>query len=303
MGSQPTPPSPADIQAQAGSLATAQQGYNAGAQAGSQYNQTDPYGSLSYAQTGVGPNGVPTYTASTSYSPVQQGLYNSLTGTQTEAGNQAASTLGFGNYGTISPAQQIGNETSGLTGQVLNNETNYLDPFFQTQSQQLDTQLKNEGLQPGNPAYDNATRSLDTNQGLTVSNFLGNYEPQAFSQATTLYGLPASTAENLAQFGSPTSPTGQFTQNTPALQPASIQSADQTVGSQEESQYQGQQAQYNAMIQGLFGIGSAALGGLTGGLSSSSPFTSILNSLPGSASYGNPGSAANPLPGLTAADY
>lgn len=264
MGSQPSPPSVGTVNAEGTALANTQQGFNTGAQAGSQYNQTDPYGSLSYSQTGVGPNGVPTYSASTQYSPQQQQLLNQLTGTQTEAGSEAANTLGFGNYGTISPAQQIGNMTSGTTGQILGQETNYLDPFFQTQQSQLDTQLQNEGLQQGNPAYDNAVRSLDTNQGLTVSNFLASAEPQAFSQATSLYNEPASVAENLAGFGSPTSPTNQFTSALPALQPANVSQDTSVDASVANSAYQGQQAQYNAMMSGIFGLGSAGLGALAG---------------------------------------
>lgn len=280
MGSQPKPPDPAAIASQATSLGNTQQTFNTGAQAGSQYNQNDPYGSLSYTQTGTGPNGVPTYTASTNFSPTQQGLYNQYTGTQAQAGSQAANQLGFGNYGQISPTQQIGNMTSGITGQLENSYLSSVEPFFQTQQQQLDTQLQNQGFTAnspsggkantngptanGNPAYNNAMRQLTTNQDQAALGAAAQFEPAAFNQASNLYSLPLSTSQQLAQWGAPISPTSQFTSNTPALTPASVIQADNTIGSQVDNQYQAQQAQYNAMMSGLFGIGSSALGGLGG---------------------------------------
>jgi hypothetical protein len=279
---QPSPPSPGTIASEATGLSNEQQGYNIGAQAGSQYNQSDPYGSLNYSQTGVGPGGVPLYSATTSFSPAQQNLYNQYTGTQAQAGANAATDLGFGNYGTVSPSQQIGSATSGTTGQLENMYLGSVEPFFQTQQQQLDTQLQNQGFTAnspsggtnnpngptaqGNPAYNNAMRQLTTNQDQAALGAAAQFEPSAFSQATSLYNLPLTTSEQLAQWGAPTSPTSQFTSNTPALSAPNAIGADQAVGSQAEAQYQAQQAQYNAMISGLFGVGSAALGGLTGGL-------------------------------------
>jgi hypothetical protein len=284
MGSQPTPPSPSAIAAEGQQLNTEQQGYNIGAQAASQYNQSDPYGSLSYQQTGVGPNGVPIYSASTQFSPTQQGLYNTYTGTQGMAGQQGQGLLGFGNYGSESPTQAIGNETSGILGGQMAGWLQAQDPFFQTSTQQLDTQLQNEGLQSGNPAYDNAMRMLQTNQTNAVAGAASQFEPQAFGQAQTLYQEPLTVSQQLAQWGAPQSPNSMFTQNTPALQTPNV-SADTGVMSQAaENQYQAQQAQYNAMMSGLFGIGSSALGGMMmGGLGGMGGFGGLFggNSGPG----------------------
>ena len=313
--SQPSPPSAtAGIQA-ANQVASGQQGYNVSAQAGSQYNQSDPYGSLNYSQTGTGPGGVPLYSASTSYSPSQQAALGQYTGTQLQAGSEATPTLNYGNYSGASPTQQIGSMTSGTTGQLENAYLGSAEPFFQTQQQQLDTQLQNQGFTPnspsgagtnsngptasGNPAYNNAMRQLTTNQDQAVLGAAAQFEPQAFGQASQLYSEPLTMAQSLSQLGAPISPTSQFTSNTPSLAPANETAAYGTAQTAAEQQYQGQQAQYNSMMQGLFGVGSAALGGITGGLLNS-PSYGGGSFLTGDA-YG--GSATNPLSGLTSADY
>ena len=84
---QPSPPSPQTDIAQGLQLGT--QSLNqintpaaVESQAGSNYNQFDPYGSVTYSQTGTGPGGVPIYSSNTSLSPTQQGLLNTLQGTQ-----------------------------------------------------------------------------------------------------------------------------------------------------------------------------------------------------------------------------
>jgi hypothetical protein len=265
MGSQPTPPNPGEIASQAVGLSGQQQAINIGAQAGSMINQSDPYGSLNYSQVGTGPNGVPIYGANTSLSPVEQSLFGTYTGTQGMAGQQGQNLLGIGNYGSESPTQAIGNETSGILGGQMAGWLQAQDPFFQTSTQQLDTQLQNEGLQSGNPAYDNAMRMLQTNQTNAVAGAASQFEPQAFSQAQNLYQMPLNMSEQLAQWGAPQSPTSMFTQNTPALQAAQISSDLGPLDQAYQDQYQGQQAQYNAMMGGLFGIGSSALGQIAQG--------------------------------------
>lgn len=224
-------------------------------QAGSNYNQFDPYGSLTYTQTGTGPGGVPIYSSNVKLSDAQQGLLDTLQGTQGTAGADASRLLAGAGYGAASPTDVIGNLTSGLTGQNMAAYLSSADPFFATQSSQLDTQLRNQGLQPGQPAYDNAMRSLTTNQGYSVYGAAASFEPQAFNQATTEYGLPAQLATQLAQFGAPANPTQQFETGSGLNIQTPNTSAD--LGSMvtaDQNQYTAQQNQYNAMIKGLMSI-------------------------------------------------
>lgn len=201
-GSSPAPapaPQPADPYA----VAAAQQGTNLASlidtQASQNVNQVTPTGSLTYQQTGTGPDGVPTYTAIQQNSPAQQELLELSQQTQGIASGAASNILGdsFDQY-SKNPADLIGNMTSGTTKDLLGKETSYLDPFFKDQTSQLDTQLRNQGIMPGTPAYDQQMRAVAANQNQAVTGFLAQAEPQAYQQAVTTYGLPLATAQQLS---------------------------------------------------------------------------------------------------------
>lgn len=263
MGSTPSPPPTPDPN----QTAATQFDYNLKAgeaqQAASNVNQVTPYGSLTYTQTGTGPNGVPLYTATTSLSPSQQQLLDTLTGTKQTAGTQASNLLSGANYGASNPSTVIGNATSGLTSDLLKQETDYLNPFFTQQSSQLDTQLRNQGLSPGTPAYDTAMNNLRQNQNQSVTGFLAQAEPAAYSQATSSYLLPSQLAGQLSTLGSPTSPTFQTTP-TNTTQPPNYTGAVANSAQIAQQNYQNQLQQNNAMMSGLFGIPTAVLGGWAG---------------------------------------
>jgi hypothetical protein len=320
MGSM-NPPDPSSITS--GTLGTgaaigAQQTQaNQQAQQGSMVNQNNPYGSLSYSQTGTGANGTPIYTANTTLTPQQQQLFNTLQGTQQQAGNTAGGdistgnnllgtansmlpganqnintanqTIGNANYGGTNSTAAIGNETSGLTGQLMNQYMAGVTPFQTTQTSQLDTQLRNQGLAPGNPAYDNAMRQNVSSQTLANDQAEAQFEPQAFQQATTEYQMPATIGSELsgiggqqattgageatmgageaglgtglAQFGAPGS-VGQNLVNAPQLQPANYVGAAGVGEQGSQAAYDAQMQQYSGMMNGIFGIGSDALSAL-----------------------------------------
>src|SRR5258706_9287311 len=136
-----------------GQVAATQQGYNTQAaqasQRGSMVNQNNWLGNLGYQQIGTDPNtGVPIYGSNLNLSPQQQQLYNTLTGTQQAAGQQGQSLLGGANYGGTSPTDAIGTGTSGISGQLMSGYMKQMQPFFTTQTTELDTRLRNQGLNP-----------------------------------------------------------------------------------------------------------------------------------------------------------
>jgi len=272
MASSPTPPTVEDPN----TVAAGQQQYNTTAgeqsQQGSMVNQFNPYGSLSYTQTGTSSNGTPMYSATENLSPTQQALLNTQEGTQQTAGTAAGQILGGANYGSIPAAQAIGNETSGLTGQAVQQEESYLQPFFQPQIAQENTQLESEGFNPGTPGYDQAMNNLLQSQGQTETGFLANIEPQMYQQATSTYELPAQLAGSLEALGAPANINSNLT-TTPSLniQPANLTGAVANAQTAQQQSYQDQLQQSTAFNSGLFGIGTAALGALaapfTGGLS------------------------------------
>lgn len=272
MGNSPSPPQVTDPNITAANQQAINTKAAEASQQGSMVNQSTPYGSLTYSQTGTSANGTPIYTASTSLTPQQQQLLETLQGTKATAGTQAGNLLTSANYGSESPVDAIGNATSGLTGEAMGKEVSYLQPFFQQQTEQLDNQLRNQGFAPGEPGYDNAMRNLEQGQGGTVTGFEANIEPQMFNQAASEYEMPAQMAESLGQFGAPTLPTMQ---NTPTLNIHEANLVGATANAQQAQQqaYQDEMNQYSNMMSGIFGIPTALLGGWAsaGGLSTLAP--------------------------------
>lgn len=262
----PPVPDPTKGAVEGAKVAIAQQDMNKDAgvfsQAGSMVNQANPFGSLNYTQSGTGANGAPLYTATTTMTPENQALFNTLMGTKSLAGEAGGKLLGGANYGNMSPDDAIGDMTKGRTKDLLKTQTDYYQPFFTTQRDQLDTKLRNQGLAPGMPVYDNAMRSMDTSQNLTMTKAAGDFQNQAFEQSKYLYNLPAMLGENLAQFGAPGDPKAGFGP-TPALnvQPANLIGAVSGQQGAQQAQYDAEMKQHQAMMSGLFGIPTAVLGG------------------------------------------
>jgi hypothetical protein len=246
-------------------------------------DQYNPYGSLTYEQTGTGPGGVPMWTSSLKLSPEQQQLFDTLQGTKGIAGQQGQTLLQGAAYGARPAGEVIGDATAGNTRAIMDNMVGYLQPFQATEKQQLDTQLRNQGLAPGTPGYDNAMRSLDTNHSLAVQNFLGTIQPQAYEQAYRTYNLPAELSAKLAGLGAPGDPTQDLIQ-TPQLsiKPADLTGAYSASQSAAMDQYKAELAQQQSMMSGLFGIPTAVVGGLAANPMMASKGLSAMSGLFGS---------------------
>jgi hypothetical protein len=216
---------------------------------------------MTYSQTGTSPDGTPLYTSTVGLSAANQQLLDTLQGTKTTAGTQGQNLIAGANYGAQQPGDVIGNATSGLVKDAMAKQVSYLDPYFTSQTSQLDAKLKNQGLNPGEPGYDNAMRALQNNQGNTVTGFESTMEPQMYQQAAQNYLMPAQLGGTLANFAAPTMPS--WTQ-TPQLnvQPADYTGAVANSNQANMAAYNAQLSQNNAMMSGLFGTGSAVLGGM-----------------------------------------
>lgn len=250
-------------------------------QQGSLINQFNPYGSQTYTQTGTGANGIPIYSSNISLSPQQQQLFNTLQSTQQAAGTAGNNLLTGANYGGTDPTTAIGDMASGRVNQRLQAYQASIQPTLDTQTSQLDAQMRNQGLAPGNPAYDNAMRTLRTNQAQNTQGFLASAEPQAYNEAQSLYQMPLSMAQQLASMGAPTQPNADFTQN-PGLniQPANITGAAANQSQAQMAAYNAQNQAYQSTLSGLFGIPTAVLGGWAkGGFTGAGTAANSLGSL------------------------
>lgn len=221
-------------------------------------NQVTPDGTLSYSQTGeatiTGEDGkthkVPTFTATTALSPQQQQLYN-----QNQQADLAMNNIALGQI------DRIGNHlstpfnyddaahtawASDLYGK-LNNDSNA------SARSALEQRLANQGVQVGSAAYDDAMRNLDYSQQKARNDFLlGSYD-QGLNTALTNRNQPINEIGALTSGSQVTQPTFVNTPNT------GVNGTD--VAGLINSAYQGQLANYQSKLGGLFGLGSAALGG------------------------------------------
>lgn len=276
--SPPTPQNP-------NTTAQNQQSYNTLAaeqnQAGSNMNQYNPYGSLTYQQTGTGPGGVPIYSSAVNLSAPEQGLLNQQWSNQGQAGAGAGGLLGSSGYASgVSPSQAIGNMQQGLEGQQMSGFLQSMAPEFQNQTSQLDTQLRNQGLTPSatsNPQdpstwgpYEKAMYQNQQNITNTTAGAASNYANSAFNQAQTMYTDPAQLALALGQYGAAQTPNSSFTQNTGFNNAAPNYEGDVNSYNQSNMQaWAANQAKQGSMMQGLFGaagtIGGSMLGGPVGG--------------------------------------
>lgn len=259
--------------------ANTQQQYNTQAaeqnQAGSAVNQFNPYGSLTYQQTGTGPGGIPLYSSSVNFSPQQQGLYNILTGTQGVSGIEGQNLMLGANYGAVSPTQAIGTEASGIQGGLMNQWLTSQEPWLNQQTDRLKNQLENQGIFPSPTAtndpntwgpYEREMAQLQQSQNMAVAGAASQFQPQAFNEAVGLYGLPAQLGLQLAQFGGPQSPTSSLVQ-TPGFNTAApgYENDVNAAFNAQMQAYMAQQQQQSAMISGLFGLGGNVLGGMARG--------------------------------------
>lgn len=243
MGSAPSPPAVP----QASDIAQAQSTANinsASAQAAlNNVNQVTPYGNLTYAQTGTGPNGIPTYSATQTLGQGQQSLLN--TGTQL-AQNIAPQYTSAPN---IDPSSAV-NQASRMF-------QNYMQPYFNQQNSTTMSNLRNQGFVPGDTGYDTAMTQLQNEQGNLIGNQITQFEPQAYSQALQSYELPLQTAENMI------SPTQAPFTNTPqtGVSPTDVTGAYNTQTQAQEYNYGQQMQNYSAMMGGLFSIPASLAGG------------------------------------------
>jgi endosialidase-like protein len=231
------------------STAIAQYGLNA-------TNQVTPQGSLSYKQIGTWADGTPRFEATTALSQGQQSLYDKGLVTQ---GNLA----------------DIGNQQSAKIGALLNTPVNLntatedkiaklgaarLDPRFAREAESLDTQLINKGIRPGSAAWANAQTAQTQAKNDAYNQLYLTGRGQGAQEALTERNQPINEISALLS-GSQVSQPGFTNTPTPGVAPTDVIGAQQQSLNQQNVGYQGQLAQNNAMMSGLFGLGSAGLGG------------------------------------------
>lgn len=233
-------------------------------QAMNQLNQVDPFGNtLGYNQIGVGPGGVPIYGAAQTLSPQNQALLSTLQQGQF-TGGQAGLNMLNSSFPLYSSLPDIGSAAGGATAANMQNFQDFEQPFWTQDRAQLDTQLRNQGIMPGTPAYQQQMNNLLQSQSQANSGFFAQTEPIAYSQALQNYQLPMQIGQSLLAMSSPQSPSFVQTPQstvTPANEVGAVANAQQA----QEQAFQAQQQAAAAQTLGISNIIGTALGGFLGG--------------------------------------
>ena len=188
--SSPSTPAPPDPAVTAAAQATANK-EAAVAQANmNMINQYTPQGSLEYTQRGTASDGTPQYSATQTYSPDQQQLY--------ELGNQASTKFGQTantqldavsgtlaqplDYSSLGAAPQVNEQTRQATAQAMYDRMN---PQWDRDQAAMQTQMANQGISYGSQAYNAAADDLNRAKNDARLAIQG----QAGNEMARMYGL------------------------------------------------------------------------------------------------------------------
>lgn len=231
-------------------------------------NQTNPFGSLNYSQTGTNPDGTPQYSANTTLSAPFQGILDKSTGAANSLLSSGAGALG---------GKGLDLSYNGTTAALDALNKSRLDPQWAQNTDHEQSQLAAQGLTPGMAGYDNAMRVFNQgkNDAYNSAN-LADYQTSS-NNALQQYQAPVSALGSLLGVAKGTAPTfaNTPTTNVPGTNVAGL--VEQNYGQQSQNVNAA-----NGQLAGLFGSGFGAafgsagkLGGLFGGSSSGNPYNSM----------------------------
>lgn len=194
-------------------------------------DQTTPFGSLNYTQSGTNPDGTPKYTANQQYSPEVQNIITTLLG----KGGAAANTDLSGDA---------------ITGRQMDLYSKYMDPIFSQQKEALEASNWNKGIRPGSKQYETSMNLNSRNVNDAQTKFLLDSRGLAMNEATTQGMFP------FQQMGAA---VGAMQPNYAQTPQAQIQAPDYQGAV--NSNYNAKSQQYGSMMSGLFSVPSTLLGG------------------------------------------
>lgn len=268
MGKSSSPPPPPDYSAAA--RETAQGNLDAARAniAANRVNQYTPYGSLEYAVSGEDKFGNPMWKATQSLSPAQQQLLDYQNKASLGLGQLTEKGLGY-----VSEMLENPFDTSALPSTGFNPSQSYQDAYMQRLQPQieqgreaLDVKLANQGIPVGSEAYKRAMlaqsqRENDLLAAATTQGFgVGQQARQsALQEQAYLRNEPLNTLSAVrtgAQVQGPTFVNPAQQANTAG---ADILGATQMGYNAQMGASNAQNAANNAMTQGLFSLGAAAI--------------------------------------------
>lgn len=247
-----------------------------------------PTGSTRYTQSGnqtiTGPNGeryeIPRYTQTTTLSPEQQRLYDQQTqlgGNVNQLALDQTSRLSgiLGRPVDFSGLPQIDVDgTAQGRARVEEALFNRINPQLERDRTALETKLVNQGFQRGTQAWNDALgdynrQANDARLGITAQGLQeqqGQFGMQTANRSRAMQELLQERNQPINEITALMSGGQVSMPNTPQYQggqvaPTDVMGSVYNSAALQNQQYQQQMAQQNAMLGGIFGLGSAGLFG------------------------------------------
>ena len=220
-------------------------------------NQRDPYGSLTYSQIGTWADGTPRFEATQTLAPEEQRALDLSRQGQELYGTTALRQLGAAADRLAVP---ISLNNDAVEGRLMELGRKRLDPVLTERRNAMDNTLRQQGLMPGTEAYDIAMRGIGQAENDAYNQLLLSGRGQAINEILTERSVPLNETAALLSGQQVQSPT--FV-NTPQTNVAPTDYM-QAVGLQQAAltnAYNQRQQNYNTQLSGMYGLGSAALGG------------------------------------------
>jgi hypothetical protein len=206
-------------------------------------NQITPYGNLTYEQTGMSESGTPTYTATQTLTPDQQRLLDIGERTATTMGRTAEQQAGAV-QSTL--AEPIDLSNSATETYLFDLGSAQLDPYYDQEQAQLETQLANQGIMPGSNAYNDAMSNFEDVKNDAYNELLLEGHQTATQDILTERNQPLNELNALMTGSQVTQPSYVSTPQ-PAVQPTDVAGIT-------ASAYNAEMDAYTAMLGGLASI-------------------------------------------------
>jgi hypothetical protein len=224
-------------------------------------NQTSPFGSLTWAQSGTDPaTGAPIYTQNTQLSAPMQNLFNAQTKNQQGLAGQINSALGRIPQGF----DASGIDTSNIAKASYDSAVSRMSPQFDEGWRNLETTMSDRGIPIGSEVWNNETTRYDTAKGNSLAEAARQAELSAgqeaqrqFGNKVTEYQLPLGTLSTLQGMSNPVTTPTFSSYSTPNASPADV--SGNVWNAYTADQKKNQDAQSNLWS----GIGGIAKLGLT----------------------------------------
>lgn len=211
-------------------------------------NQYTPYGNLTYSGVNNGQPG--SASATVTLTPAQQELLN-----QSQSADKQMNDIALRQIGKVGGILDTPFSIDSAAGnKIADMQAQRLDPQWATRDQQLEQDLMNRGIRPGSEAYNAMRSQFAQDRNDAYNSMYINARAQAANEALTERNQPLNEITGLLNGQQIQQPSFQ---NTPQAQVANTDLAGLIMDN-----YKNKQANYQAGMGGLFGLGSSLLGGV-----------------------------------------